>query len=288
MRMSAELFKKIAAESFAHTKEVCLSCGYEAFVAENILEILEHLKGAPGATILTNGTLLNRTNIAKLIEVGLKRIFISFDGATRETFEKIRKGASFEKIVSNIALFNSLKKELGSADPEVCLTTVLMRSNIEEFPEIVRLAGQFGIHSMVCKSLVTPWPEMESERLENHRSLAAAYLEKGLVLAKKSKINIQLVSDLTKCIELKEQVPSVQKDAVSKKGKDRCADSLFLLSISPDGKVNPCSRWQQEPLGDFRFQSFQEIWNGEPFRKLREDMEAGIFNGGCLGCGCLD
>ena len=52
--------------------------------------------------INTNATLLEENMNRKLIERGLTRIRIGFDGATADTYEKIRIGANFHKVKDNI------------------------------------------------------------------------------------------------------------------------------------------------------------------------------------------
>ncbi|MFC1809255.1 radical SAM protein, partial [Candidatus Omnitrophota bacterium] len=45
--------------------------------------------------IITNGILINKQMAEKWIERGLYKLSISIDGATKKTYEKIRKGSSF-------------------------------------------------------------------------------------------------------------------------------------------------------------------------------------------------
>ena len=59
--------------------------------------------------------------IAKeLIELGIERIYFSIEGATKETYEKIRVGANYDKVIDNIKRFIQLKKEMKSPIPEIC------------------------------------------------------------------------------------------------------------------------------------------------------------------------
>lgn len=61
-------------------------------------------------SIVTNGYLLTASLAAGLIEAGLNEIIISTDGFTEETYEKIRIGLKFERLVENIKSLSSLKK----------------------------------------------------------------------------------------------------------------------------------------------------------------------------------
>ena len=53
----------------------------------------------------TNGTLLDEKMSEKLLATPLAHITLSFDGASKETFETYRKGAKFEKVRENFVRF---------------------------------------------------------------------------------------------------------------------------------------------------------------------------------------
>ena len=66
-------------------------------------------------TFTTNATLLNDTISKKIIDSGVDVVFFSVDGASKETFEKIRVGANFERVKENIRsnkLIGALYKHL--------------------------------------------------------------------------------------------------------------------------------------------------------------------------------
>jgi len=55
-----------------------------------------------GDPIILNATLINRETALRLVESGIDLIMVSFDGASRETFESIRVGANYETVIKNI------------------------------------------------------------------------------------------------------------------------------------------------------------------------------------------
>ena len=69
--------------------------------------------GVPSG-ISTNATILTEESSRRLIQAGLDYIIFAFDGATKATYEKYRKGAEFEKVRENILGFLKVKKELKS------------------------------------------------------------------------------------------------------------------------------------------------------------------------------
>ncbi len=81
----------------------------------------------------------------KLIKLGVERIYVSIDAATKETYEKIRIGSDFDTVLSNIRRFVELKKELRSPLPELCFRFAFFKDNqheIEMLPELIHSLGE--------------------------------------------------------------------------------------------------------------------------------------------------
>ncbi len=71
-------------------------------------------------------------------------MFISIDGATKETYEKIRVGSDFNRVVANIKRFIELKRQRKTYFPETILHFVLNKINQHEalyFVEFVKSLG---------------------------------------------------------------------------------------------------------------------------------------------------
>jgi radical SAM protein with 4Fe4S-binding SPASM domain len=80
----------------------------------------------------TNGTLWDEDMIDYLIRQGVYAICVSMDGATKETFEQVRIGASFEKVVDNLHRLLKRKAELKSATPYLQINMALFPENRHE------------------------------------------------------------------------------------------------------------------------------------------------------------
>jgi MoaA/NifB/PqqE/SkfB family radical SAM enzyme len=73
----------------------------------------------------------------------LNEINISLDAATAETYARIR-GADFAKVLANVAALVRARRKAGRDDLVVMLNMTLMRANIEELPDFVRLAKRLA------------------------------------------------------------------------------------------------------------------------------------------------
>jgi radical SAM protein with 4Fe4S-binding SPASM domain len=79
----------------------------------------------------TNGTLLDEKMAERLLSSPLSHITLSFDGATKETFEHYRKGARFEKVRENFVRFANMK-HARRAPLQIVVQMVRMPANAHE------------------------------------------------------------------------------------------------------------------------------------------------------------
>jgi len=75
----------------------------------------------------------------KVIDLGINSIYVSFDGATRETYEKIKKGCSYDKALANIRYLLQLKAEMQSPFPVIHFRYIITKLNYHEMPDFIEL-----------------------------------------------------------------------------------------------------------------------------------------------------
>jgi organic radical activating enzyme len=110
-------------------------------------------KGLVDVFFNTNATLLDGEKAKALIGSGLDRLTVSFEGNTKEVYEKYRRGASFEKVVANVTRLRELRERLGSPTPKIRVQGVLvpeMEGRIEEYVRFWSpVADQVSCNSML-------------------------------------------------------------------------------------------------------------------------------------------
>jgi MoaA/NifB/PqqE/SkfB family radical SAM enzyme len=112
-------------------------------------------------SLTTNGLGLSEEVQIRVLE-DLDMVAISLDGARAETYERVRPGADFNRVVRQIAGLCSRKRSLGLERPEVVLLFLKMRPNLAELPEFLRLAASLGVDRVNAPNLdFLPLPEME-------------------------------------------------------------------------------------------------------------------------------
>lgn len=113
--MPDELFKRISDECGKYGALIRVSGGGEPLISKRIIDQIEYAKGV-GARIglITNGSLLTPERVDRLLKVNTDAIEISADAADKETYEKVRPGLNFDKLVKNVTYLVNKRNELKS------------------------------------------------------------------------------------------------------------------------------------------------------------------------------
>jgi radical SAM protein with 4Fe4S-binding SPASM domain len=103
-----------------------------------IFDRIEYCERHNISTLLsTNGTFLDEKTCERILDSTLEHITLSFDGATKESYEYYRKGAKFEKVRDNFIRFARMKHGRGSR-MQVVVQMVRMERNAGEADDFVR------------------------------------------------------------------------------------------------------------------------------------------------------
>lgn len=294
--MSLESFETIALQVFDKAAVLNLSCGAEPMASRHFEEILEVVSRyrIPRVELVTNGTLLSERRIHKLIDCGVTAIEVSVDGATRDTYERIRRGARFEQVIANLKMLKAVKAQRHSERPYLKLGFVMMRSNIKELPDFVKMAAELGALEVLPKHLVVfDKAGLEHESLYLDRELCDDIVVKAQKVARRvgvifhapplfkgrSKAQI-LVQTLDRSVRLFRAYgwswlwgltgTYGRRIAI---GGAACPRPWEYVLVNPGGLVFPCGVWYGElPMGDLRQEGFEQIWWGERYRRLREEL----------------
>lgn len=121
----------------------------EVFLSKNYKKILEAIvKEEIGAFVLTNGNLFNEEK-AELIRKGNGRLAMGFsiDAATAETYDKIRRGGDFNKVLRALKLAGDMRKK--GEIHYLKMFFVIQKDNVAEMEKFVKLAQEVGADKVV-------------------------------------------------------------------------------------------------------------------------------------------
>ena len=107
-------------------------------------------------TIQTNGLLVKK-NLHKFKHIinNLAQIGVSIDGATKQTYESLRVGGKFEKIIENLNFLKEIKNF------DVHLHFVVQQKNYHEIEEIIKLGLKYNVDKIHLNK-ITDWNTMEN------------------------------------------------------------------------------------------------------------------------------
>ncbi|RPI75572.1 MAG: radical SAM protein [Desulfobacteraceae bacterium] len=95
--------------------------------------------GIPFIDFTTNGTLFNEELSRRLLDSGIDQIVFSFDGATKKSYETVRRGANFEKCLANIQRFIRLRDAKGRKKPFIVIQSLFLKETENEIDLIKKM-----------------------------------------------------------------------------------------------------------------------------------------------------
>lgn len=216
-------------------------------------------------------------------------LHVSLDGATAETYERIRVRAHFDRVVGNLERLLNLRGQRGSSHPYVRLIMVIMRQNLHELPDLVRLAHHWSAESLFVQHLChdfgeTSLPErylpmrdfVRDETLLNEDpQRIERYFGEARALANELGVNLRLPRT-----RLRLHAPGTP-------GPQRCNWPWQSAYLSYQGHAMPCcmiSTPDRYTLGRLAEQDFPAIWNGAAYQQFREQLDSDDPPEVCRSC----
>lgn len=263
----------------------------------------------PGAkiSIISNATLpvkgLTREAFMLADYIGL-----SMDGATAETYERIRKGAVYKNVVRNVRDIAEMKKPGVNCD-SLRLLFVAMDQNIHELPEMVRLAHALGIPELFAQaSEVREEPPFNGEGQNISLSLSKAELaplvSEAKAEAERLGVSLSLTSTLQKALEPGQSVhpePAAGKNAQPPDSLEVAMKTCYVpwmhaprISQNKDGihpttvcchMPHPLRRGNLTERKEFGGKSISDIFNSEFYWDIRSGLlDGALAKDACEGC----
>lgn len=255
----------------------------EPLLNRNLTEIIRRIRRAGGPVVVdffTNAMLLDRSVSEALVDAGVDRIVFSIDGATKETYEAIHRGARWERLLKNLDGLNGVKRERGSEYPRLQLNLIAMNMNFHEFPELVALAAGKGIGRIEVKNLVVAAKapdEIRRQKRHYDPERDDAVLAEAKEIADRN--GVELVLDYYRS----SRVPSGPAAPARDVDRNPCFQPWKTFYVKSNGEVKPCC-FTGRTMGSLLESTPEEIWNGPGYRRLRESIARGVYPEGCATC----
>jgi MoaA/NifB/PqqE/SkfB family radical SAM enzyme len=138
----------------------------EPFAHPDLLAMLAAAKSAGCAVeLITNGTRLDEGTRRELVRIGVDRLWVSIDGATRESYADVRLWDALPQVTEDLARLRLERMAHGSGLPRLGIAFVAMKRNIADLPEVVGLGQRLGADRYSVSNVLAHTAEMREQVL---------------------------------------------------------------------------------------------------------------------------
>ena len=254
IRMTTEAFDGILAKIHTRVRALQLCCAWEYTIAKNAPEIVAVLGKypIPRTTIYSHGNILSDPLAEAVVASPLTHYVFSIGEADKETYERVRVGGRFEKILTNIERLATLKKKKNSLLPSIGINLTVIESTIRQLPEFIPLVHKLGVQEIRGRHMIL------NEPLDNDDEIIRDYDEANRILDTAEK--------QSSALGLRFNIPRFVKTPEKK----ACIAPWDQLYISSNGDVAVCPRTHvYEKIGNLVQQELPEILSGQALKQLR-------------------
>jgi len=246
---------------------------------------------ASGVEVSTNSnlTLLTPARAERLVQSGLRRLQVSIDGATPETYERIRVRSNWQRVIANLEGLVAAKRRLGSDLPRVAMVVVVMRQNLDELADLVRLAAGVGVTAVFVQHLCHDFGE---ETLPAHyRPMHEFVAEQTLVGEAPARIDEAFGAARAAAVELgvELRLPHIvpRPAPPGTRGPERCDLPWRSAYFSFDGRAMPCcmvATPDRVNFGNAATDGVVPIWESSAYQAFRDRLDSDDPPDICRSC----
>lgn len=204
--LSDKYIKEITDEYLQYL-DILLWQGGEVFLDDKFINIVKQVSKYKriNQQIITNAQVFSSNIIKELTSMQNIKLIVSVDGVKKETYEKIRTGSDFNKLIKNIELLNKYRQKYNS-NITTNINFVILRENYKEILEIVSFAKKYNFSSITFNECIATekynpkFTKEEKEYINKQLQMAIAYAIKNDIritiqyannkLAKQNKENV--------------------------------------------------------------------------------------------------
>ncbi len=256
--------------------------GGEVFLYKRFPELFRESLRHPHmrTTIDTNGLFFSPETAEEYVRRGVT-VVVSIPGFTRDTYEKINKGASFDSLLNSLSVLKAEKEKKNRRIKEPGYTVrtlinfVAMRSNFRETSGAVDFAARYGFDSVRILPVMNHTVP-ENERIfslprrpewEELESMLPEIRERG------REAGVEIMSWLpSDNYNDPDALNAAMSNSPRHSDTDILCDSPWKRMYIDVGGLVRARPFCREPVGDINTQSLMEVWNGDKMRGFRRKM----------------
>jgi len=293
--LSLQEFISIA-EQFPQMQRALLHGIGEPLLNRELKEIIQYLKGREVEVIInSNGTLLTPEWQQQLVDSGLDQYRCSIDGATDETYARIRGVNLLPKLRKGLEGLVKTKERLGAETPAISIWCVATKENLQELPDLLRLAADLKVPEVYMQRLV-----YFAGKTDQQFGLARDDLA---IFGKEDEEEERIIET---CTQLSTELGIVfmasgGRNPVNSLAAARpsdftpwqaCMRPWTTAYVTVNGNCLPCcispfatDDYGNLILGNLFERPFNEIWNETLYQQFRTNLLSEHPNQACASCG---
>ncbi len=291
--MDFNIFTRIVDE-FPTLKELHLQGLGEPMMHPRFFDMVEYAVGK-GIRVSTNTnlTLLNLRRAERCVTSGLHTIYISIDGSTAQTYERIRVRAHFERVIRNVHLLRETRARLGRQAPDdtphMKMVMVIMRQNLHELPALVAMAHELGMEALNVQHLCHDFGE---ETLPARYKPMRDFVDEQTLLHEDLERVERYFGEARRVAQelgmaLRLPRPRPREHPPGTPGRARCSWPWTGAYFSYQGYAMPCcmvSTPDRINFGQIGEQGVADIWNNSRYQAFRDRLDSDQPPDICRSC----
>ena len=293
--MPLETFSRVAADLFPRARRVALGCAAEPLVHPKFIDIVREAGsyGVPDLWFPTNLLPLTPAKAEAICEAGVNTVGVSMDGTNAETYEAIRVGGKFDRLMRSLDLLNEVRR---GASTRLRLIFVWMRTNRGDLADLPRFAEEVGASELDVR-FVAPTAHVSAEdELLDDEDPGALRAELAATAEEAAARGLRLVSypdfDNGQRVGLRGHLMRWRAglyDRQRLRGRFRtavagCAWPGHTVVVRPNGAVSPCIFWEEQPIGLYPETSLGEVERSPLLAEIVDGLKSGNPCGTCNTC----
>ena len=232
---------------------------------------------ARGIEVTTTTTLLTISDarIEECVASGLRRIDVAPGASDPSDCDYLRPGSKLRRALRNVQRMREAKQRHAAEHPEIRIVLMLLRRDLNELRELVRLAAEHGADALVFQHL---WHDVSATR----RFVEA----ESLLKEDPSKLDFAEAQALADDLGIPLSLPEAHR-ADAGAARVRCDRPWRGIYVGASGEALPCARLktpQRLNLGNMRRDGVVRVWNGHAYREFRERLASSDPPDICRGC----
>jgi MoaA/NifB/PqqE/SkfB family radical SAM enzyme len=166
--MEMDLYRAIVDEMGPLSVSAVLHSWGEPLMHPQLFDMVRYGKQAGlGIETSTNITLLNEERAREVLDSGLDVLYLAFDGATKETYERVRVNAKWDKTLHNVERLLDLKAK-SSSTLRVVMQIIAMNETRADVEAFVQRWDRAGVDQVNVKALDS-WGD-QVDAISQHRT----------------------------------------------------------------------------------------------------------------------